>query len=89
MAPTTPKREDHVDVRPVRRARMDFRGEKLPPPIRKPGSSSDIHGIDAMARRTHTKEAIRAAMDHVIDRATSFDVDALETIYTRIFIRRW
>ena len=30
---------------------------------------------------THTKEAIRAAMDHLIDRATNFDVDALEKIY--------
>ncbi|MTI11566.1 DUF4440 domain-containing protein, partial [Sansalvadorimonas verongulae] len=34
-----------------------------------------------MTAATHTKEAIRAAMDHLIDRATNFDVDALETIY--------
>lgn len=34
-----------------------------------------------MTKETHTKEAIRAAMDHLIDRATNFDIDALETIY--------
>lgn len=33
----------------------------------------------------HTPEDIRAAMDHLIDRATRFDVDALETIYHREF----
>ena len=38
-----------------------------------------------MTRSTHTKEAIRAAMDHLIDRATRFDVDALQTIYHRDF----
>ena len=38
-----------------------------------------------MTAATHTKEAIRAAMDHLIDRATHFDVDALETIYHRDF----
>ena len=38
-----------------------------------------------MTEPTHTKEAIRAAMDHLIDRATHFDVDALETIYHRDF----
>ena len=38
-----------------------------------------------MSRRTHTKEAIRKAMDHLIDRATNFDVDALETIYHQDF----
>ena len=38
-----------------------------------------------MKRSTHTKEAIRAAMDHLIDRATRFDVDALETIYHKDF----
>jgi hypothetical protein len=38
-----------------------------------------------MTKPTHTKEAIRAAMDHLIDRATRFDVDALETIYHRDF----
>ena len=38
-----------------------------------------------MAKPTHTKEAIRAAMDHLIDRATQFDVNALETIYHRDF----
>lgn len=31
--------------------------------------------------QTHTKEAIRAAMDHLIDRATHFDIDALDSIY--------
>lgn len=30
---------------------------------------------------THSKAAIRKAMDHLIDRATHFDVKALETIY--------
>jgi len=34
-----------------------------------------------MTKATHTNEAIRAAMDHLIDRASNFDVDALETIY--------
>jgi len=38
-----------------------------------------------MSKSTHTKEAIRAAMDHLIDRATRFDVDALETIYHKDF----
>ena len=38
-----------------------------------------------MTQDTHTKKAIRAAMDHLIDRATRFDVDALETIYHRDF----
>ncbi|MDR6240441.1 DUF4440 domain-containing protein [Aureibacter tunicatorum] len=35
--------------------------------------------------QTHTKEAIREAMDHLIDRATHFDVGALETIYHKDF----
>lgn len=30
---------------------------------------------------THTTADIRAAMEHLIDRATNFDVDALEGIY--------
>lgn len=34
-----------------------------------------------MTKATHTKEAIRAAMDHLIDRATHFDIEALDTIY--------
>ena len=38
-----------------------------------------------MTKATHTNEAIRAAMDHLIDRATNFDVDALETIYHKDF----
>jgi len=38
-----------------------------------------------MNNNTHTKEAIRKAMDHLIDRATNFDVDALETIYHNDF----
>jgi len=38
-----------------------------------------------MEKATHTNEAIRAAMDHLIDRATNFDVEALETIYHRDF----
>ncbi len=35
--------------------------------------------------KTHTKEAIRKAMDYLIDRATNFDVEALETIYHKDF----
>ena len=35
-----------------------------------------------MTSPTHTEDAIRAAMDHLIERATRFDVDALETITT-------
>lgn len=38
-----------------------------------------------MPPATHTKEAIRAAMDNLIDRATRFDIDALDTIYHRDF----
>ena len=38
-----------------------------------------------MTEPTHTNEAIRAAMDRLIDRATDFDVDALETIHHRGF----
>ena len=38
-----------------------------------------------MTKSTHTKEAIRAAMDHLIDRATHFDIEALETIYHKDF----
>ncbi|MBC7002769.1 nuclear transport factor 2 family protein [Photobacterium sp. BZF1] len=34
---------------------------------------------------THTKQAIREAMDHLIDRATNFDIEALETIYHKDF----
>ncbi|KAA8681269.1 DUF4440 domain-containing protein [Vibrio gigantis] len=34
---------------------------------------------------THTKQAIREAMDHLIDRATNFDIEALETIYHQDF----
>lgn len=34
-----------------------------------------------MENQTHTKEAIRAAMDNLIDHAARFNVDALETIY--------
>ncbi|MCH4890181.1 nuclear transport factor 2 family protein [Acidaminobacter sp. JC074] len=34
-----------------------------------------------MTKKTHTKEAIREAMDHLIDRATNFDTEALELIY--------
>lgn len=34
-----------------------------------------------MTQERHTTAEIRAAMDHLIDRATNFDVDALETIY--------
>ena len=36
-------------------------------------------------KATHTPEAIRAAMDHLIDRATQFDTQALETIYHNDF----
>ncbi len=38
-----------------------------------------------MKKPTHTNEAIRSAMDHLIDRATHFDVQALETIYHKDF----
>ena len=38
-----------------------------------------------MTKPTHTRAAIRTAMDQLIDRATRFDVDALETIYHRDF----
>lgn len=31
--------------------------------------------------KTHTKEAVKAAMEHLIDRATNYDVDALDYIY--------
>ena len=34
-----------------------------------------------MTKATHTVEAIRAAMDHLIDRATNYDIDALQSIY--------
>lgn len=34
---------------------------------------------------THTPEAIRKAMEHLIDRATNFDTEALETIYHKDF----
>ncbi|UTW63740.1 nuclear transport factor 2 family protein [bacterium SCSIO 12741] len=34
---------------------------------------------------THTQEAIRETMDHLIDRATQFDVEALEEIYHKDF----
>ncbi|WP_260260450.1 nuclear transport factor 2 family protein [Vibrio intestinalis] len=36
-------------------------------------------------RATHTKQAIRQAMDHLIDRATNFDIDALDSIYHQDF----
>lgn len=38
-----------------------------------------------MTKATHTNEVIRAAMDHLIDRATNFDIEALETIYHEDF----
>jgi ketosteroid isomerase-like protein len=41
--------------------------------------------ISNAQKQTHTKEAVRAAMEHLIDRATNFDVDALETIYHKDF----
>ena len=47
--------------------------------------SAGSSGSNAAPEPTHTREAIRAAMDHLIDRATRFDVDALETIYHRDF----
>ncbi|MTI12218.1 nuclear transport factor 2 family protein [Sansalvadorimonas verongulae] len=34
---------------------------------------------------TRTVEGVRAAMDHLIDRATHYDVDALESIYHKDF----
>ncbi len=44
-------------------------------------NTSNIQGQSKM----HTKEAIRQAMDHLIDRATNFDIDALDTIYHNDF----
>jgi ketosteroid isomerase-like protein len=44
-----------------------------------------LTGENTMTKPTHTKEAIRAAMDHLIDRATNFDIEALETIYHKDF----
>lgn len=38
-----------------------------------------------MLHDTHTPQAIRAAMDHLIDRATKFDVQALDSIYHNDF----
>lgn len=38
-----------------------------------------------MTELTHTNEAIRAAMDHLIDRATNYDIEALESIYHEDF----
>lgn len=38
-----------------------------------------------MNQNNHTPEDIRAAMDHLIDRATNFDIEALETIYHKDF----
>lgn len=34
---------------------------------------------------THNKEAVRKAMEHLIDRATNFDVEALDSIYHKDF----
>lgn len=34
---------------------------------------------------THTKAAVREAMDHLIDRATNFDIEALDRIYHQDF----
>ncbi|WP_133060561.1 nuclear transport factor 2 family protein [Parendozoicomonas haliclonae] len=34
-----------------------------------------------MTQPTHTTDAVKAFMEHLIDRATSYDVEALETIY--------
>jgi len=43
-----------------------------------------------MTEPTHTKEAIRKAMDRLIDRAIHFDVNALQTTsITETLIRRW
>ena len=41
-----------------------------------------------MSKSTHTNEAIRAAMDHLIDRATQFDVDALAKMGDEAFFRQ-
>lgn len=38
-----------------------------------------------MTQKPHTTAAVKAAMDHLIDRATNFDVAALETIYHEDF----
>lgn len=34
---------------------------------------------------THTKAAVRGAMEHLIDRATNFDIVALDSIYHKDF----
>lgn len=34
-----------------------------------------------MTKSTHTVEAIKAAIEHLIDRATNYDIEALEHIY--------
>lgn len=34
-----------------------------------------------MNSQTHTTQAIRATMEHLIERATNYDIDALDTIY--------
>jgi len=38
-----------------------------------------------MTKATHTNQAIRSAMDQLIDRASNFDVEALKTIYHKDF----
>lgn len=38
-----------------------------------------------MTQEIHTAADIRSAMDHLIDRATNFDVDALQSIYHEDF----
>ena len=64
---------------------MDLHRGKLPRPSRLSILLSDIHGSHVMTKPTHTTVAIRAAMDRLVDRATNFDIDALETIYHRDF----
>ena len=44
-----------------------------------------IHESNTVTKPTQIKEAIRAAMDHLIDRTARIDVDVLETIYHRDF----
>lgn len=45
----------------------------------------DNYVVPAKYKGTHTEEGVREAMNHLIDRATHFDVDALETIYHKDF----
>jgi len=53
------------------------------------GNGDEVLKADYIApenlKGSHTKAGVRAAMNHLIDRATHFDVDALESIYHKDF----